>query len=143
MNTKLIAAVIISSLSAMAYAGDDRKETRKDGQSHHQSMKQFSSIDTNKDKKLSKAEVLSFHEKRFVEIDADKDGLITKKEIKAHGKKQRFMRIDTNKDGVISEEEHAAFEKHGKRSHGKNEGNHKGKYEGKHKGKHDSKAEQE
>lgn len=82
MNKTIIAAIIISSASTLAYAGDHKR-------GHHQSMKMFSSMDANSDESLSKEEVINFHTLRFTEMDADNDGLVSKSEIKSYKKQQR------------------------------------------------------
>jgi hypothetical protein len=88
MNKKIIAAIIISTASTVAFAGE-----HKNG--HHHGMKVFSLIDTNTDDLLSKEEVLSFHGQRFADMDADSDGFVSKAEMKAHRKQQRRDKKDS------------------------------------------------
>ncbi len=99
MNKKIIAAIVISITSTVAYAGIEHRS------GHSFGMKKFSLIDTNEDGSLSRDEVVSFHGQRFTDMDADNDGLVNKSEIKSYRKKQRFLGLDANKDGVITEDE--------------------------------------
>jgi hypothetical protein len=119
MNKLTMTAILlsISFASTGANAGMDGK--KHSGQGHkNKGHMQFSLMDSNDDGSLSKEELLSFHDQRFLLIDADANGLVTKKEIKTHRQKKRFMRMDSNKDGVISEEEMIlSHNTHNKRSH--------------------------
>ncbi len=61
--------------------------------------KQFEKIDTNQDQKVSKAEMMEFHEKRFNKLDANNDGVLTQEEMKQnvqkgaeHAKEQQATR---------------------------------------------------
>ena len=112
MKKHTLTALFLASsvFSAAAYADCDGKGYKKGGHKKH-GAKQFTMIDTNEDGKLSKEEMLQFHENHFTKIDADGDGFVSKEEMKAQhkGKKKRFMKMDTNNDGVVSDEEKAAF----------------------------------
>ncbi len=70
----------------------------------------FDQIDTDKDGKLSRAELPRHHGKRgqgprdfaLAKLDADKDGRISRDEAKAEPKfAERFDAMDTNKDGFV------------------------------------------
>lgn len=115
MKKRTITALILASsvLSAAAYADCD-KGHKKGGHKKH-GAKHFSMIDSNDDGKLSKEEMLNFHESHFTKMDTDGDGFISKKEMKANykekhkGKKKHLIKMDTNNDGEISDEEKAAY----------------------------------
>jgi Ca2+-binding EF-hand superfamily protein len=113
MKKHTLTALILASsvLSAAAYADCD-KGHKKSGDKKR-GAKHFSMIDSNDDGKLSKEEMLNFHEGHFTKMDSDGDGFISKEEMKAKekhkGKKKHLMKMDTNKDGEISDEEKAAY----------------------------------
>ncbi len=60
--------------------------------------KMLESIDTDKDKKISKQEWQAFHDKRFAEIDKDGDGFLTKDEFKAQRKAMKKKHKKGKKD---------------------------------------------
>ncbi|MBQ0731235.1 MAG: hypothetical protein KBT75_11075 [Oleispira antarctica] len=82
MNKNIIAAIILSSASTLAFAGMEHRG------GHSPGMKKFSLIDTNGDESLSKEEVINFHTLHFTEMDADNDGLVSKSEMKSYKKQQ-------------------------------------------------------
>lgn len=103
--TAFLLSISIASTTAYACMGSDDHKGNKHHGKKHQSHKQFELIDSNNDGELSKEEVLSFHEQRFIAMDLNSDGVVTKEEMKVYRKKQKFMKIDKNNDGVISEDE--------------------------------------
>lgn len=67
--------------------------------------------DTNKDGKISKAELAAGLEARFARMDVDKDGQLTQKDRDAMRQQRmdmRFATLDTDKNGQISKAEFAA-----------------------------------
>lgn len=102
MNKHTISAFLLASsvLSAAAYADGHNKDDKKHGHKNH-GAKHFSMIDENDDGKLSKEEMLNFHERHFTKMDADGDGFISKEEMKAkykdkkkHNKKKKSKESD-------------------------------------------------
>ncbi|MGF9565480.1 hypothetical protein [Neorhizobium sp. JUb45] len=88
--------------------------------------------DTDKDGKVTKAELTAFEEKKFAEIDADKDGSLTPGEFRAYRKaameafrkeNPRPEREEAKKDGDKKPEERAEG-KDGKRHHANGPGRH-------------------
>lgn len=118
MKKHIVSALIIATsvLSAVSYADGHNKGDKKNPNKGHGS-KHFSMIDANKDGKLSKSEMLNFHENHFLKMDANSDGFISQQEMKAKnkshhkGKKMRLMKMDSNKDGVVSDEEKSIYKK--------------------------------
>lgn len=118
MKKRTITALILAAsvLSAGAYADCDKKGHKKGGDKRN-GAKYFSMIDANDDGKLSKEEMINFHESHFTKMDSDGDGFISKEEMKANhkgkgkheGKKRHLKQMDTNNDGEISDEEKAAY----------------------------------
>lgn len=79
-------------------------------------MFDFATIDTDKDGKVTKEEMMAFRQSRVAGTDADGDGFITAEELAAHMKAQMDARIDerakarvaaqdANGDGKLSAEE--------------------------------------
>lgn len=67
--------------------------------------------DTNKDGKISKAELTARLEARFAKLDIDKDGQLTQKDRDAMRQQRldaRFTALDTDKNGQVSKTEFAA-----------------------------------
>jgi hypothetical protein len=67
--------------------------------------------DTNKDGKISKAELTAGLEARFAKMDVDKDGQLTQKDrdlVRQQRMDARFAALDTDKNGQISKTEFAA-----------------------------------
>jgi Ca2+-binding EF-hand superfamily protein len=131
----------------------DKIDTNHDGQltadeiqaAHREAAAaHFAAKDTDKDGKLSRAEVAKMPDPMFARLDANHDGFLTPDELAqghaGHGQKgfqradtngdgaisrdealarseKRFARLDTNGDGVITQEEMKAAHHHGK--HGK------------------------
>lgn len=131
MKKHTITALILAAsvLSAGAYADCDKKGHKKGGDKRN-GAKHFSMIDANDDGKLSKEEMINFHESHFTKMDSDGDGFITKEEMKANhkgknkGKKRHLMKMDANNDGEISDEEKAAYKMERKeRKNGKGRSN--------------------
>ncbi|GLQ05491.1 EF-hand domain-containing protein [Sneathiella chinensis] len=98
-------------LPVAAYAGGGHH-----GDGHSRVDRMFERWDTNKDGRLSQAEVPDGRHKYFSRFDSDKDGEITLSEAReAHEKMRearlaRFMeKIDTDKDGKVSEAEYTSF----------------------------------
>jgi hypothetical protein len=72
-------------------------------------------MDSNKDGKVTQAEIAAFEAARAAEIDTDKDGKITAAELQAFHEKERarheaewLARMDTNGDGAVSVDEFKA-----------------------------------
>ena len=95
----------------------DKIDTNHDGkltvdeiQAAHReaAAKHFAAKDTDKDGKLSRAEVAKMPDPMFARLDANHDGFLTPDELaqghRGHGEKG-FLRADTNGDGVISRDE--------------------------------------
>lgn len=67
--------------------------------------------DTNKDGKISKAELTAALEGRFAKMDVDKDGKLTQQDrdaMKAQRMDNRFARLDADKNGQVSKTEFTA-----------------------------------
>lgn len=67
--------------------------------------------DTNKDGKISKAELTAALDARFARMDADRDGQLTQKDRALHRQQrgeERFAALDADKNGQISKAEFAA-----------------------------------
>ena len=67
--------------------------------------------DANKDGKISKAELTSALDSRFVKMDVDRDGQFTQKDrdqLRQQRQEARFAAMDANKDGQISKTEFAS-----------------------------------
>ena len=67
--------------------------------------------DTNKDGKISKAELTAALEARFAKMDVDRDGQLTQKDRDLKRQQRmddRFAALDTDKNGQISKAEYAA-----------------------------------
>lgn len=109
MKKHTITAFILASsfLSAAAYAECEHRG-HKQGGKNKQGAQHFKMVDANEDGKLSKEEMLNFHENKFTKMDSDGDGFITQDEMKSQMKMNRFMRMDTNNDGVITPDEMSA-----------------------------------
>lgn len=86
------------------------------GMGGHGPMFDFATIDTDKDGKVTKEEMMAFHQSRVAGTDADGDGFITADELAAHMKAEMNARIDerakarvaaqdANGDGKLSAEE--------------------------------------
>lgn len=95
--------------SAFAGAGCDKPEGRAE---HGGRGERFSQMDTNKDNKLSLAELTASRETWFSSVDTNKDGVATQAELEqsfASARQERmtkmFERQDVNKDGRISRDE--------------------------------------
>jgi Ca2+-binding EF-hand superfamily protein len=78
----------------------------------HSAAARLSRLDTNKDGKVTLAELVAAKTNRLHEFDANKDGVITQAEFEAGMKAQRqahvaklFERRDTDRDGRLSREE--------------------------------------
>ena len=106
----LIAALVL--VPAMGFAADNAATAKSPRAAH------FNKADTNRDGKLSRAEVekaMPHLSRSFDSIDTDKDGQLSRRELsawkKAHrGERQakaaqRFRHADTDGDGAISRAE--------------------------------------
>ena len=70
----------------------------KSGDSHgHQCPHMMSSVDLNKDGKISKEEFMKHHEAMFDQKDANKDGFL--EEAETHGMMNHMHKHDQQKDG--------------------------------------------
>lgn len=65
----------------------------------------FNKYDTNQDGIVEKNEMLQISEKEFITIDTNKDSKLSQDEMKIYRKNQIFEKIDTNNDNMISKEE--------------------------------------
>lgn len=108
----LTALILGSSLAiaGSAFAGADCDKA--EGRAGHGRGERFSQMDTNKDNKLSLAELTASRETWFARVDTNKDGVATQAELEqgfAAGRQERmakmFERQDANKDGRISRDE--------------------------------------
>jgi Ca2+-binding EF-hand superfamily protein len=117
MNKKHFTALIVgsglviagSAFAAAAAAGGDCDKANGTG---HAAAPHFSQIDTNKDGKVSLAELTASQEAWLTKVDTNKDGVATQAEIDAAfqaGRSERltkrFEREDANKDGRLTREE--------------------------------------
>lgn len=121
MNRKHLTALIVGSGLAIAgsavaggalagaAAGDGCDKTGHKGRG---AAERFSQIDTNKDGKISLAELTASRERWLTKVDANKDGVATPAEIdsafqagRATHQKMRFEREDANKDGRLTRAE--------------------------------------
>jgi Ca2+-binding EF-hand superfamily protein len=106
----------------------DKALSRDEVKGHPHLEKDFDSIDTNKDGKLSPDEMKAFGQKMreqhkadgkgpnhgspMSRLDANKDGKVSREEAKGHPMLEKnFDRIDANKDGLLTEEEIKAARK--------------------------------
>jgi Ca2+-binding EF-hand superfamily protein len=115
MNKYIFPALIASSLavagSALAGAGAGDCD-KAEGTAGHGPGERFSQIDTNKDGKISLAELTASRETWLTRVDTNKDGVATRAEIDASfqaGRKEHLQRMferdDANKDGRIGRDE--------------------------------------
>jgi Ca2+-binding EF-hand superfamily protein len=118
MNKKHFTALIVGSglviagsafAGAAAAGGGDCDKAHGAGRG---GAARFSQIDTNKDGKLSLAELTASREAWLTKVDTNKDGVATEAEIAAAFQvgrsehlKKRFEREDANKDGRLTREE--------------------------------------
>jgi Ca2+-binding EF-hand superfamily protein len=120
----LTAALVLGSglaLAGSALAGADCDEAGHGeaghgkaghGKAGHGSAERFGRLDTNKDGKVTLAELTVAREAWLTEVDSNKDGVATQAELEAshsaqHGKRiaQLFTDKDANKDGRLTREE--------------------------------------
>ena len=107
MNKKY-SSVLAIIVSAAALAG-----TAAAGGGHaHGGKDRMTKLDTNKDGKVTLAELTEAKQSWLAEVDTNKDGAATTAELAAHAKAQRekhvqqlFQRKDANHDGRLSREE--------------------------------------
>ena len=94
----------------------DRAAMKKQFEAKRAQMQQqhFAEVDSNKDGKISKAEMQSFHTRKQAE----------RAQKQASRQDEMFARMDTNKDGSISMEEMKAAHMGGKGRMGKHRGMH-------------------
>ncbi|MGH1405954.1 MAG: EF-hand domain-containing protein [Rhodomicrobiaceae bacterium] len=115
-------AVLVISMSGVAIAKKHGKHCYHGGGHHpHHSMKKHGMnimrhADADKDGNITKAELLSAHEKKFKDFDLNADGNVTAEEVQkklsSHYEKiaKRITRkFDENRDGKVTTEE---FSKH-------------------------------
>lgn len=97
--TMALATLILIGTALPALAEDGPKG---DGHRGDRGAKMFEEADTNKDGKLTKAEMVTSHEKRidkmFTELDTDKSGDLTKAELDAGRDKMREKMKERMKD---------------------------------------------
>lgn len=107
------------SIGSVAIAKNHKKHCfhgKHHAQSHHGMKKHKLNImrhaDADKDGNITKAELISAHEKRFKEFDLNSDGNVTAKEVQeklsAHYEKiakRITRRFDENRDGKVTAEE--------------------------------------
>ena len=105
-------------LGSLAMAADALARDEKPGAKppRWEQSEEFKAIDTDRDGKLSEAEIRAFAAARTAEMDTNKDGVISPEEMRAFHDKQRekmrlarLARMDDNKDGIVSAEE---YQKH-------------------------------
>jgi len=103
-------AVAGSAFAGVAFAGGG--ECDKAGGHAGRGAARFEQVDTNKDGKVSLAELTASRETWLTQIDTNKDGVATQAEIEASMASHRqervqkmFERDDANKDGKLSREE--------------------------------------
>ncbi|MDO7835672.1 EF-hand domain-containing protein [Sphingobium sp. HBC34] len=104
-TTVAVGSLFVGGLAAthLAYAQPGAEGGRRGGL--------MAMADTNKDGKISKAELTAALDARFARMDADKDGQITQKDRDAMRQQRqdaRFVALDTDKNGQISKAEFAA-----------------------------------
>jgi hypothetical protein len=103
-------AIAGSVVASSAFAGPDGDKA--DGKASHGPGARFNEIDSNKDGKLSLAELTAARESWFARLDTNKDGVITQAEIAASFAARRqehltkmFERDDVNRDGRVTRAE--------------------------------------
>lgn len=98
-------AVAIMFAVSVAIAGHGHEHGSKGDGEHHKSKHEhiMQKLDADSDGKISKAEFMAVHEKRFTEMDGNGDGSLTAEEMKeswAKFKKKRHeKRMEMKKDG--------------------------------------------
>jgi hypothetical protein len=108
---KIIAISLLTALSGIAVASaqpGEAREPRQEGKRGARAAQHFQKLDTNGDKVVSRAELLSRITERFDGADINKDGTVTPEERKLGKQKwaeERFSKADANKDGALSSEE--------------------------------------
>jgi Ca2+-binding EF-hand superfamily protein len=114
MNKYIFPALIVSSLAlaGSALAGADGGCDKAEGKAGHGAAARFGEVDTNKDGKISLAELTASRETWLTRIDTNKDGVASQAEIDASfqaGRQEhlqkRFERDDANKDGRVTRDE--------------------------------------
>jgi len=113
MNKYHFTALILGSslvVAGSAFAGPDCGKA--EGRDQHGPTARFSQMDSNKDNKLSLAELTASRESWLAGVDANKDGIASQAELEQTFSKARqervakmFERQDTNKDGRITRDE--------------------------------------
>ena len=113
MNKHHFTALILGSslvVAGSALAGPDCDKA--EGRAPHGPAARFSQMDSNKDNKLSLAELTASRESWLTRVDTNKDGVASQAELEQSFTKARqervtqlFERQDTNKDGRITREE--------------------------------------
>jgi Ca2+-binding EF-hand superfamily protein len=129
----LALAVAASSGAAFAAASNSPTTAAKDpGKREQRILNMINRLDTDKDGKVSKAEMEASMNTTFTAVDTDKDGFLSRQEVEAardalrayrqkvkaepnadvaqpellpRGLVKRFDRLDANKDGKLSKEE--------------------------------------
>ncbi len=114
MKKYYLTALVLGSglaLGGTALAGGDCGDAGH-GKAGHGSAERFDQLDTNKDGKVTLAELTVAREGWLAEVDSNKDGVATQAELDAsqsarHGKRieKMFADKDTNKDGRLTREE--------------------------------------
>ncbi|KMS54564.1 EF-hand domain-containing protein [Sphingobium cupriresistens] len=104
-TTVAVGSLFVGGLAAthLAYAQPGAKGGHRGGM--------MAMADTNKDGKISKAELTAGLEARFAKMDVDKDGQITQKDRDAMRQQRqdaRFAALDADKNGQISKAEFTA-----------------------------------
>lgn len=112
MSTIIVGAVFLLTFSASAISAADTKESghqhqsgqaaghgdMKSGDHHgHQCGHKMSSVDLNKDGKISKEEFMKHHEAKFDKKDTNKDGFLDETEM--HGMMDHMHKHNQQKDG--------------------------------------------
>lgn len=105
-------AVAGSAFAGVALAGGDGECNKAGGHMGGRGAARFEQIDTNKDAKISLAELTASRESWLTQVDTNKDGVATQAEIDASmaAKRQEhqqkmFEREDANNDGRLTREE--------------------------------------